>query len=143
MSKRTHLYHTCNSRLNIVLRTIGDYLFSMYANFPEKLPLRTHWHAHVRIIPSRFVPHKIIKKEVKPDFLLALELSSTSKIIAMIISTIISEGVSLNQTHRACHWHFYIKPPDAATRGVPNKKDVLKNFAKFTGKYLCCGLFFN
>ena len=30
---------------------------------------------------------------------------------------------------------------EAATRGVLLKKGVLKNFAIFTGKHLCCGLF--
>ena len=31
----------------------------------------------------------------------------------------------------------------AATRGVLQKKGVLRNFAKFTGKHLCQRLFFN
>ena len=33
--------------------------------------------------------------------------------------------------------------PEAATGGVPQKKGVLRNFVKFTGKHLCQSLFFN
>ena len=32
---------------------------------------------------------------------------------------------------------------DAATAGVLSRKGVLRNFAKFAGKDLCQGLFFN
>ena len=40
--------------------------------------------------------------------------------------------------HDAHHHHYQQKqPPD-----VFYKKDVLKNFEKFTGKHLCQGLFF-
>ena len=35
------------------------------------------------------------------------------------------------------------KDVEAATRGVLQKKGVLKNFAEFTGKQLCQSLFFN
>ena len=33
--------------------------------------------------------------------------------------------------------------PEAATQGFPWKKDVLKNFAKFIGKYQCQSLLSN
>ena len=40
--------------------------------------------------------------------------------------------------HEMISWYT-----EAATRGALLKKSVLRNFTKFTGKYLCQGLFFN
>ena len=39
--------------------------------------------------------------------------------------------------HHHCHYS------EAVARRCSIKKDVLRNFAKFTGKYLCQSLFFN
>ena len=36
-----------------------------------------------------------------------------------------------------------LQPLEAATRGVHQRKGILRNFAKFTGKHLCQSLFFN
>ena len=38
---------------------------------------------------------------------------------------------------------IYLKIAETATGGVLYKKDVLRNFTKFTGKHLCQCLFFN
>ena len=41
------------------------------------------------------------------------------------------------------HLHVFSIRTEAAIRGVLCKKDVLRNFTKFTGKHLCQSLFFN
>ena len=37
----------------------------------------------------------------------------------------------------------YLRSTEVSTRGVLQKKGVLRNFTKFTGKHLCQSLFFN
>ena len=75
-----------------------------------------------------FWQRNLVKKSLFVDLIAGLPnlnplsklsiLLKTTQSIAMIIATYVS-----------IHWRFSIK------------KAVLKNFSKFTGKYLCCSLF--
>ena len=52
--------------------------------------------------------------------------------------------VSVYLIHRLCSCHFHLmRFSRSSRREVFCKKGVLRNFRKFTGKYLCQSLFFN